>query len=164
MYSHREKVIESGGGDIQILEENDRDKKKNNFVNNPQSCLINASKTKFGLILKNILKKIILSIQQNSSANLWKDFSDAIKWFQNITNKKNATFIQFNIIDFYPSISEDLLLNSLNFAKNYINITDDEQKIIVASKDLYLYIMTLLGLNRTMKTSMFLWKHSNLLK
>lgn len=29
MYSHREKVIESGRwGDIQILEENDRDKKK----------------------------------------------------------------------------------------------------------------------------------------
>lgn len=44
------------------------------------------------------------------------------------------TFIQFDIIDFYSPISEDLLINSLNSAKNYVDITEGEQEINTASR------------------------------
>lgn len=48
-------------------------------------------------------------------ANLWKGSSDTIKWFISIENKEKATFIKFHIIDFYSSMSRDLLVNCINF-------------------------------------------------
>lgn len=39
--------------------------------------------------------------------------------------------IQFDIINFYPSISVNLLLKILNFAKNYVSMKDDEFKVIL---------------------------------
>ena len=38
--------------------------------------------------------------------------------------------MKFNIEEFYPSISEQLLNDALDFSKNYVNITDEEIKII----------------------------------
>ena len=32
--------------------------------------------------------------------------SDTIEWFRNIKNKIKNTFIQFDIIEFYPSITK----------------------------------------------------------
>ena len=43
-------------------------------------------------------------------------------------------FIQFNIIEFYPSITRELLLKSLNHAREYMDITDEEIKIILACR------------------------------
>ena len=34
-------------------------------------------------------------------------------------------------MDFYPSITKELLLNSINHARNFINITDDQLEIIL---------------------------------
>ena len=48
-----------------------------------------------------------------------KNSLNAINWFVNIENKKNTTFIQFNIIDFYPSVSKEQLLHSISIARNY---------------------------------------------
>lgn len=39
-------------------------------------------------------------------------------------------FIQFDIIDFYLYITEDLLMNDINLAQNYCDISDKEIKII----------------------------------
>ena len=50
--------------------------------------------------------------------------SDAvIKWFNTIKRKPNATFITFDVVNFYPSITEQLLLKALDFAKKFTNIT-----------------------------------------
>ena len=58
--------------------------------------------------------------------NFWKNSTDC-EWFRNIKNKSSATFIQFNIIDFYPFISLKVLIDCLNYAKklcrNNINNT-----------------------------------------
>lgn len=108
---------------------------KANFQNNLHSRLINPSKSELGIISKNILKRINTSISEKYPLNLWKDSSDAINWFQNLKSKNKATFIQLDIIDFYPpSISKDLLENSLSFAKNYTEIIDEEIKIIMDSR------------------------------
>ena len=72
-----------------------------------------------------------MNIQKNSINNLWKNIYDAIKWFKNINNKRNTTFIQFNIMDFYPSIMKELLFNSINLARNFIDITDEQLEIIL---------------------------------
>ena len=47
-----------------------------------------------------------------------------ITWFRNIKTKSSSTFIKFDIADFYPSISKDLLLKVINFAKSITPIQD----------------------------------------
>lgn len=53
--------------------------------------------------------------------------------------KTRTTFIKFDIIDFYSSISRDLIISDcINFAKNYMVISDEEIDIIFAARKLLL--------------------------
>ena len=104
-------------------------------MNKKQSRLINLSKTELGLVVKNVIKKIVAKIFfKNSKYYLWKNSLDTINWFNNIKNKNSTTFIQCDMIDFYPSISKELLIDSIDFPKKYTNITDDELDIILACR------------------------------
>ena len=47
---------------------------------------------------------------------------------------RNSRFIQFDIVEFYPSITTDLLNRALDFAAKYIDITDNDRHIITHSK------------------------------
>ena len=60
--------------------------------------------------------------------------TNTIEWFRNIKNKSKVTSIQFDIIDFYPSISKKVLNDSINYAKNYVEITDEQYQIILACR------------------------------
>ena len=62
-----------------------------------------------------------------------------INWFDNVKNKQKCTFICFDVCNFYPSISQDLLINALHFASQYDEITDDEINIIKHSKQSMLF-------------------------
>ena len=57
---------------------------------------------------------------------------DTIDWFRNIRAKKRSTFVQFYIIEF--CLSRDLLLKSLNHAREYTDITEEEVEIILACR------------------------------
>jgi hypothetical protein len=58
-----------------------------------------------------------------------------LTWFNNIPNKDQHSFIAFDVVDFYPSISIDLLNAALDFISNYDDtITDDETNIILHAK------------------------------
>ena len=50
-----------------------------------------------------------------------------INWFTMITNKDQHTFIVFDVVDFYPSISSKILNKALNFASTYETITPNER-------------------------------------
>ena len=62
-----------------------------------------------------------------------------IKWFKDINNKPRHSFICFDICEFYPSISEELLTNALEFAQTYDPISDEEKEIICHTKKALLY-------------------------
>ena len=47
--------------------------------------------------------------------------------------------MNFNIVDFYPSISEGLLRRALSFARNRITITNDEMDVIFHSRKSLLF-------------------------
>ena len=47
--------------------------------------------------------------------------------------------MQFDINEFYPSISEELLRNSIKFAKNYATIEQEEEKLIMACRKSILF-------------------------
>ena len=44
------------------------------------------------------------------------------EWFKAINSKKKCRFIKFDITEFYPSISIELLDRSITFAKSLIDI------------------------------------------
>ena len=107
---------------------------KPNFSNNPTCRLINPSKSEIGIISKKILQRINSSIVKSTNINQWKNTDAVIKWFNSISNKSTRSFVCFDIIDFYPSISEELLSKALTFASQYDEITENEKAIIIKAK------------------------------
>ena len=53
-----------------------------------------------------------------------------IEWFNGIDNKMNKSFLSFDIAEFYPSITEELLDTAVNWAKNFISIPYEHIAII----------------------------------
>ena len=92
---------------------------KPNFSNKPTCRLINPTQPELGKISKQILANIVSVVRDQTQLNQWKNTDSVIKWFCDIQDKKRFCFINFDINDFYPSISEELLLKSINFAKTY---------------------------------------------
>ena len=70
---------------------------------------------------------------------MWKNTDSVIKWFNDLKNKRRLTFIQFDICEFYPNISENLLKQALNYVKEYTEITDEETEIILQTKKSFLF-------------------------
>ena len=112
---------------------------KPNFRNNPQCRLINPSKSEIGIISKQILEKINTKVRNNTQLNQWKNTDEVIKWYKLIPNKQQKTAIIFDICNFYPSITEDLLDRALEFAKKHVGISDSDTHIIKQAKKTSLF-------------------------
>ena len=107
---------------------------KPNFKNNPTCRLINPSESEIGKVSKKILERINSKVVKATGANQWKDTESALAWFKNIPDKPDHSFICFDVVDFYPSITEDLLIKALSFASEYDEITEEEKDIIIQAK------------------------------
>ena len=107
---------------------------KPNFINKLQTRLINPSKTDLGKISKNIIQNSATNVKEANHSNLWRNSYDTIEWFRKIKNTSKATFRQFDIIDFYPSISKNILIDSINYAQEYVNITKEQYDILLACR------------------------------
>ena len=66
-------------------------------------------------------------------------YQGCLSWFNNIQHKDMYSFISFDVVDFYPSISIELLSEALQFASEYDTITDNERYIIPQAKCSLLY-------------------------
>jgi len=75
----------------------------------------------------------------NLNLNQWKSTSDVIDWFTNINEKEQHSFMVFDVKDFYPSISEQLLRKALLFANSITPLTRDEKEIIFHSRKSLLF-------------------------
>ena len=95
---------------------------KPNFRNNPSFRLLNTNKGNLGLISQKILKRVNGNIRSILEVNQWTNTQDVLKWFNSIQNKTKKHFIQFDIVDYYPSITEDLLRRALDFARENTQI------------------------------------------
>ena len=100
---------------------------KPNFIEKKPCRLINPAKNQIGKISKLLLQDIIQQIQSTqppATLTLWRNTNEVKLWFGNINNKKKAKFITFDVVDFYPSITEDLLDRALNHATNMTDIDE----------------------------------------
>ena len=111
---------------------------KKQFMNNPKFRLINPAKPEIGMVSKRMLSKIISAIKSKSQLLQWKNSDSVVQWFQNLKEKKRLKFIQFDVVDFYGSISEDLLKKAINFACKYTNISDLEKWTILQASQSFL--------------------------
>ena len=133
-------IVESLGLDDRIEASANRDSfitmkdHKPDFANNPTCRLINPTKSEIGIISKKILDGINTKLTQTTKVNLWRSTSDAIEWFKTIPEKNKHAFITFDVCDFYPSISEQLLLKALDYASAFTNITQQDRDIIIHAK------------------------------
>ena len=82
---------------------------KDNFINQPKCRLINSTKSQIGKISSQILKNINKTLRTKLNLLQWQNTKDALTWFKNIKQKKNKKFLQLDIVEFYPSITEELL-------------------------------------------------------
>lgn len=100
---------------------------KTNFANNPKCRLINPAKSEIGKISKSHLDRINRTIRSNTNLCQWRNTSAVIEWFNALPQKRNSKFIKFDVVEFYPSITEELFKKAIDFAQRYVTI---EQNVI----------------------------------
>ena len=104
-----------------------------NFLNNPKCRLVNPTKSELGKVAKIILENVVHQAKSKSGLNLWRNTQSVIEWFKVIPDKERQSFIKFDIVSYYPNISRKLLSDALNWAKQFVAITDQDEKIIFQS-------------------------------
>ena len=86
------------------------------------------------LVSEWILDNINGTLKEKLDVTLWKNSAAVIEWFWSIEMKESCTFTDFDIIEVYPTISEDLLNRAtctyILFAEEHIMITNEEVDII----------------------------------
>ena len=85
------------------------------------------------------MEKINEKVRSCCNLNQWKNSHGVIDWFSNLKSKNRLTFLVFDIVDFYPSISKDLLIDAIDFARQYTNISEHEKDVILHSRKSLLF-------------------------
>ena len=94
---------------------------KENFPNNINCRLINPAKTNIGKISKQLLEQLNTDIRNATDLQQWRSTEDALQWFNNLDTSKDLTFLQLDIVDYYPSITEEMLDKAFEFAGQALN-------------------------------------------
>ena len=82
-----------------------------------------------------ILENVNSVVRNTTGLKLWRNTLEVIDWFKTIENKDKCGFIEFDVlVEFYPSITEQLLRNAIEWAQNYVCISLEDTKVIIQSK------------------------------
>ena len=103
---------------------------KEDFPSNLKCRLINPTKSNLGKVSKVILEEINEKIRAKLDVNQWKNSQTVIEWFESINDKCNHTFVSFDIVESYPSVTEELLNHVIKWAKSITPISEDYISII----------------------------------
>lgn len=112
---------------------------KENFASALPCRLLNPSKSEMGVVSKRILDNIVSTLRGRTTINLWKNTAGVLEWFRGINEKTNCKFISFDIVEFYPSISEKLLGEALDFAQQHVKISTRDIEIIFHARKSLLF-------------------------
>ena len=92
--------------------------------------MISPTINELGKISKKIIEQFNQEILKKTDVNQWENTNNTVNWFNNIDNKKDCTFIQFDVKGVYPSMTEEILEESISFAKPFIDIDDHKIRTI----------------------------------
>ena len=85
---------------------------KDKFTNNAKCRLINPTKPEISKVTKNIVDNMNVSKKFKADVNQWRSTKEVIRWFNNLENKKQLSYLTFDIVDVYPSITDNLLIKT----------------------------------------------------
>ena len=103
---------------------------KENFASKLPCRLINPANSEMGKVSKQILDRILTSVRDQLPLNIWRNTKAVTDWFNGIDRKEQCVFISFDIVDFYPPITKDLLDKALDFASQHAKISEEDREII----------------------------------
>ena len=111
---------------------------KEDFPNTVKCRVINPACNNLGEVSKRVLDEINTTCREAAGVSQWKSTQDVLRWFTEIhaqnPTKNKGKFVQFDICQFYPSISDKLLKDSLDYAKNHASIDEEEVDLIMACR------------------------------
>ena len=85
------------------------------------------------------MENINKTVREKLHCNQWRNTSNVIDWFQNITDKENCILIQFDIEEFHASTTKHLMLKKIEHANLYTSITQQELDIILHARKSLLF-------------------------
>ena len=112
---------------------------KEDFRTRPSCRLINPAKSEIGIISKQMVEDINSRVRAATKPQQWRDTQAVINWFKNLPEREKLSFIKFDIVEFYPSISEELLRKTITFARKHTTITKQEEEVIWHSRKSLLF-------------------------
>ena len=118
---------------------------KPDFRQNPSCRLLNPVKSKLCKVSKLIIEKINKKPISELHFYQWKNADSVFEWFIDISNKKDSSFIQLDIKEFYPSINEDISTNTFQFAKLHTTVDDKDLRLIMQYRKSSLFSAMKLG-------------------
>ena len=86
---------------------------KPNVPHSTKCRTINPSRSFLGKWVKVILQEHITEIIYNTKLTQWMNSDNVIKWFNKIEDKPHNCIINFDIKDFYPSITKEHLIKAI---------------------------------------------------
>ena len=102
---------------------------KENFEAVPKCRLLNPTKSYVGKISKVILEDINKEIRRQTGLQQWTDTDQMLRWFTSL-EKGKFNLMKFDVVEFYPSITEPLLNNAINFAESFVEVSNEDINII----------------------------------
>ena len=78
-------------------------------------------------------------MRHKTGVNQWTSTDDTLNWFDAIQVSKTSKFLQFDIDNFYPSISEELLTKALDWARTYTYKEERSERIIIHLRRNFLF-------------------------
>ena len=112
---------------------------KKNFPDRIQCRLLNPAKSNLGKISKTILEEAVKEIKSKTLYQQWQNTQDVISWFSSLENKKDLSFFKFDVVSFYPSISESLFSDTVKWANNLIPFENKSLELLYHSRKSFLF-------------------------
>jgi hypothetical protein len=113
---------------------------KESFPARVECRLINPSKPNLGKVSKQILSKVVSKVKSCTLSNQWNNSSDVITWFNKLEDKTDLTFLKFDVVSFYPSISQELFDETITWAKQFYDFSDQELDILNNARKSFLFL------------------------
>ena len=111
---------------------------KEGFPHHVSCRLLNPSKINIEKISKVLLDQIMSAVLSSTKIEQWRTTSSVIKLLEKITHEQISSLICFDTEHFYPFISSNLFNESIEFAGQFIQISD-HLSIIIQARKTFLY-------------------------
>ena len=113
---------------------------KPNFPSKIDVRLLNPAKPQIGKVTKVKLQEINQKIRSKIKLNQLQSTNDAISWFNSLKWKNQRYFLMFDIISFYPSITEEILKKAFNWARTITKISKADEIMVFVARRSFLFI------------------------